>query len=161
MPNAQCPILNARCGTGQGYDHVKLYDGASSWSGSAYDWEDFGKDPASVAAMPRLLAESGRMGDGKRALPSVVSEAGSALLVFHSDGGAERPGGFLLRWTLQQLQPPERPAAPKCPAEFVTMSSVLVRWLAPASTLPLLGFLLEYFAVNVRGSTAPNPTPKP
>ena len=41
------------------------------------------------------------------------------------------------------------------------MSSVLVRWLAPASTLPLLGFLLEYFAVNVGGSTAPNPTPKP
>ena len=111
MPNAQCPILNARCGTGQGYDHVKLYDGASSWSGSAYDWEDFGKDPASVAAMPRLLAESGRMGDGKRALPSVVSEAGSALLVFHSDGGAERPGGFLLRWTLQQLQPP---VVPEC-----------------------------------------------
>lgn len=77
---------------------MKLYDDASSWSGSGWDWHDFGKDPPSVAAMPRLLAESGRMGDAKRALPSVVSEAGSALLVFHSDGGVERPGGFLLRW---------------------------------------------------------------
>ena len=74
MSDAQCPILNAHFDTEQGYDHVKLYDDASTWSGSANDWEDFGKDPASVAAMPRLLAESGRMGDKKRALPSVVSE---------------------------------------------------------------------------------------
>ena len=26
------------------------------------------------------------------------NQAGSALLVFHSDGGTEHPGGFLLRW---------------------------------------------------------------
>ena len=64
----------------QGSDHVKIYDDASSWTGRGWDWQDYGKDPPSVAAMPRLLAESGRMGGAKRALPSVVSEARSALL---------------------------------------------------------------------------------
>ena len=77
---------------------MKIYDDASSWTGSVFEWHNYGKDPPSVAAMPTLLAESGRMGEKKRALPSVVSEAGSALLVFHSDHGIERPGGFLLRW---------------------------------------------------------------
>ena len=59
---------------------MKIYDDASSWSGSGHEWHNYGKDPPSVAAMPRLLAESGRMGGAKRALPSVVSEARSALL---------------------------------------------------------------------------------
>ena len=61
---------------------MKIYDDASSWSGSGHEWHNYGKDPPSVAAMPRLLAESGRMGEKKRALPSVVSEAGSALLAW-------------------------------------------------------------------------------
>ena len=59
---------------------MKIYDDASSWTGSVFEWHNYGKDPPSVAAMPRLLAESGQMGDKKRALPSVVSEARSALL---------------------------------------------------------------------------------
>ena len=74
------PNRNPHPSPNQGSDHVKIYDDASSWSGSGNEWQDFGKDPPSVAAMPRLLAESGRMGEKKRALPSVVSEAGSALL---------------------------------------------------------------------------------
>ena len=38
------------------------------------------------------------------------------------------------------------------------MNSLLVRWIPPASTLPLLGFLLEYRAVDVGGgSDAPMP----
>ena len=131
----------------------------SGWSGSAHEWQSRGKDPASVSGMPRLLAESGSRGMNARgkqgsALPSVVSESGSALLVFHTDGSIARPGGFLLRWTLQQLQPPERPAAPECPAEFVTMDSLLVRWVAPPSSLPLLGYLLEYISLDLPGSAA-------
>ena len=36
---------------------------------------------------------------------------GDVLLSFVSDETTTRPGGFVLEWTLQEMQPPAQPAA--------------------------------------------------
>ena len=61
----------------------------------------------------------------------------------------QRPGGFLFRYELQPLQPPERPAPVSVPEHLVTRHGAHVSWSAPATTLPILFYRLQHVRIGV------------
>ena len=73
-----------------------------------------------------------------------ISERETALLVWKTDSSVTRKGGFVLRYELQELEPPSRPAAVVVDLNMVTRYGSYVRWVAPSSPVPILWYRLQW-----------------
>ena len=84
----------------------------------------------------------------------VVITSGSAILAYDAsyDSDGYLPS-FNLEWKLQPLQPPNRPDPPQPVSGSATLQSVLVRWTAPTSAVPVMQYVLQYWADDVARSS--------
>ena len=140
--------------TEQGSDIVAFSDGdgGSRFSElSTFAFTEGGGIPPSFVDSIQLLDQV----SGNNLPPARIAETGAALLVFTSDRDITKPGGFVFRYELQALQPPDRPAAVSVNSATVTRYGALVSWTAPSSAVPIMFYRVQWVMINTSPDTAP------
>ena len=129
--------------TERGYDIVQLFDGdgGDALVGTrTHELAGSRVPPHLAAAGVSTLVEA----SGNEVPEARLSDAGGALLRWSTDDSKTRAGGFVFRYELQALQPPDRPSAVAIPPSLITTMGAQVSWTAPASTVPILWYRLMW-----------------
>ena len=127
--------------TERGLDIVALLDGDGGDAFSQLSVYDFygGVVPQHLSHALTPLSVS----SGNTPPPARLSESETALLLWSTDGSVTKPGGFVFRYELQALQPPDKPDAVSVDLNMVTRTGSFVSWVAPSSPVPILWYRLR------------------
>ena len=128
----------------EGRDVLRVIEGdVDLWDGSPHEFSPE-HIPWELKNRPELTVKPAFSGDQ---LPEpFISQSGEALFSFTSDESRTRPGGFVLEWTLQQMQPPDQPEPPA--ASSFAPDSFLLSWAAPRSSVPVAAYRLQVYPIG-------------